>query len=140
VITTYRLHFPYLPPSKNVFDGWPVQWKAGAKRKWLSAIRDLCDEQNVPVDNPVVGLAARLVFPTRQRRDVQNYAQCLWNWVPDGLVRAGILQDDKTGAVQIGPNWGIEMAVDGRRGVPAKKRQHTTVTVAIEGARWRTSR
>jgi hypothetical protein len=136
-ITTYRLHFPYLPPSKNVFDGWPVQWKAGMKRKWIRAVADLCAEMNVPVGNPVVGLAAQLTFPTRQRRDVQNYAQCLWNWIPDGLVRCGVLTDDRTGSIQIGPNWGIVMALDTRKGVPAKRRQRTTVSLAIEGARWR---
>lgn len=132
--TTYRLVLPFLPPSKNVIDGWPPGWKNGAKKKWLKAIAGLCAEQNIPRGCQRVGLAARLVFPSNARRDPQNYAQCLWNWVPDALVECGVLVDDNEGRIQIPGNWGIQMAVD-TRVAPKKHRQRTILAVTVEHAK-----
>lgn len=129
-IRTYRLVFPYLPPSKNVYDNWQPAWKAGAKKKWIKKTKQLAVEHQLPSGLHVVGLAARLVFPQNARRDPQNYAQALWNWIPDALVQAGVLIDDRDGCIQIGPNWGIEMAVDRRQTLTPKQRSRTIVTLA----------
>lgn len=129
-LTVWRLDLPFLPPSKNVYDGWPPEWKHGAKKKWLRWIERRAVELAIPQGLYEVGLAARLIFPTNNRRDPQNYAQALWNWVPDGLVRCGVLQDDRDGRVKIGPNWGIDMRADLRPTIAKKWRQRTIITVS----------
>lgn len=131
-VRVYMLPFPFLPPSKNVYENWPPMWKSAAKSKWVKAIQRHVDEQMMPMGSRRVGLAATLVFPTKARRDTQNYAQALWHWVPDGLVKAGVLVDDCEGAVEIGPNWGIRMRTDLRSGVPKKSRERTLLAVTVE--------
>lgn len=133
VLQVYRMVLPFLPPSKNQFDAWPVQWKSGVKKKWKAAIAAKAAELQMPLDLTHVGLAAKLVFPSKQRRDPQNYAQCVWNWVPDALVQCGVLRDDRDGMVEIGPNWGISMAVDLRPGVPKQHRSRTLIAVSVLG-------
>ena len=135
-VIAYRIALPFLPPSKNVYDNWLPQWKASAKRKWKDAIKAHALEQNLPMGISHVGLAAKLVFPTKQRRDPQNYAQCLWNWVPDALVQCGVLLDDREGMVSIGPNWGVQMAYDMRAGVPKTHRQRTSIVVSVQRVKY----
>jgi hypothetical protein len=117
-IRLYRLVLPFLPPSKNVYDGWPVAWKAGVKRKWVREIERAARGLDMPLLVPRIGLAATLVFPSKARRDPQNYAQALWNWVPDGLVSAGVIRDDVEGRIEIPGNWGLKFDYDLRRTVP----------------------
>lgn len=128
--TVYTLVFPFLPPSKNVYDHWPPPWKSSAKKKWIRWTAHLAEEQQIPLGLVRVGLAARLVFASRAKRDVQNYAQALWHWVPDGLVRAGVLLDDDK--IEFGgKQLGIEFGVDLRKQLDKSKRQRTIVTVAV---------
>lgn len=124
---TFQMVFPWLPPSKNKYDGWLPTWKAGAKKKWIRAIREEVEIQQIP---PVerVGIAVRLQFQSKARRDPQNYAQCVWNWVPDGLVQAGVIPDDDDGRVEIGPHWGLELTVGDR--------QLTVISLALEVPSW----
>lgn len=129
-VKVWVLRYPFLPPSKNVYESWPVQWKSSAKKKWYLWTKKLCEEQGVPMGLEKVGLAAQLTFPTRQRRDPQNYAQSLWHWLPDALVKSGVLLDDHDGCIEIGPQWGLEFKVDGRTQVNKKHRQRTTITIA----------
>ena len=130
-IRLYRFVLPFLPPSKNVYDGWPNQWKQSAKRKWIKAIAEEAERSMLPKGLPKVGMAAVLVFPTRGRRDPQNYAQALWNWVPDGLVQAGVLVDDNEGRIQIGPNWGVKFSYDTRTGLPKVRRSRTVIALTM---------
>jgi hypothetical protein len=127
----YRLVLPFLPPSKNVYENWPVGWKASAKRKWVKTVGWACVQQDMPRGVDRVGLAATLVFPSRARRDPQNYAQALWHWVPDALVQCGVLVDDDEGRIQIPPNWGLKFAYDLRRGVPKDRRSRTVLAVTM---------
>lgn len=120
---------PFLPPSKNKYDGWLPQWQSGAKRKWRDRIGWECRAQRLPLDCPRVELHAVLVFGSKNRRDPQNYASTLWNFVPDALVHAGVLVDDNEGRVIVGPQWGVEFAYDLRRGVPVAYRQRTILTI-----------
>jgi hypothetical protein len=116
-LVVFRLLFGFLPPSKNVYDGWPYQWQNGVKKKWLRAVAAECEAQQLPRGVLRIGLAATLVFPTNNRRDPQNYSATLWNFVPDGLVRCGVLVDDRDGAVVFGPNLGVRLrAGSGRTG------------------------
>jgi len=134
VTVTYRIVLPYLPPSKNAIAGWPQMWQAGAKKKWARHIAQRCEELRIPLGCQRIGLAARLVFATRVRRDPQNYANQLWHWVPDALVKCGVLVDDDYGRISWAPNLSVTMVVDPRRGIPAKKKERTVLTVAVERA------
>lgn len=127
----YKMHLPFLPPSKNVFDGWPVEWKSSSKKKWERHIIQKCEELMIP-EAEKIGLAAVLVFPTKvARRDPQNYSNCLWHWVPDALVKAGVIDDDRDGKIEIGPNWGLRFGVDGRA-APKALRQHTHIALTMK--------
>ena len=131
-IRTYRITLPFLPPSKNVYDGWPIQWKSSAKKKWTKALLEKFEQECLPKGALRIGMAASLVFPTNARRDTQNYSNCLWNWVPDALVRYGAIPDDTPQYVEIGPNWGITMLVDTRGHAPKVHRQRTHLAFAVQ--------
>lgn len=125
----YKLHLPFTPPSKNVYDGWPNEWKSGAKKKWVRHIVQKCEELAIP-EAAQVGLAAVLVFPSKAHRDPQNYSNCLWHWVPDALQKAGVISDDTEGKIQIGPNWGLKFAYD-TRVAPKALRHHTHIALTM---------
>ena len=126
----YKLVLPFLPPSKNVYDQWPGEWRSSAKRKWVRHITEWAQGLMIPKASQV-GLAAVLVFPTKGRRDLQNYAQTLWHFVPDALQQAGVLDDDSVGHVQFGPNLGIQFAYDQRAGLPKARRERTHLAVTM---------
>lgn len=138
-IATYRFVFPYLPPSKNQYDGWKNEWKSGTKKKWIRDTARMADELAVPRGLHRIGMRARLVFPSNGRRDYQNYSQTLWNFVPDALQRCGVLLDDRAGCIDWGPNLGIEFSVDGRPGKGKKDRSRTIVIVSARVMPERTS-
>ena len=129
-IRTYTMVLGFLPPSKNVTNGWPHAWLDGAKKKWQRHVKAECERLQVPHGLPKIGLHAQLVFDRNQRRDPQNYAHHLWHWVPDALVRCGVIDDDREGMIDIGPNWGLEMMLDTRPGISKAKRQRTLITIA----------
>lgn len=131
-IRVYTLTLPFLPPSKNVYDTWLPTWQSGVKRKWMRVMSDLLEMHQVPHGAMKVGMHASLVFASRARRDTQNYSNCLWNFVPDALVKAGVIPDDTPEYVEIGPNWGIKMMYDLRPGVSKVKRQRTHLTLALQ--------
>ena len=138
-IQTYRFVFPFLPPSKNQYDSWQGAWKSGVKAKWVRHTQRMVDELAMPRDLARVGLRARLVFPTNARRDPQNYAQTLWHFFPDALVRTGVLRDDRDGTIDWGPNLGLEMAVDARPNKGKKDRSRTIIIVSCRVLPERTS-
>ena len=129
-IRLYKFTFPYLPPSKNVYDGWPNQWKQSAKKKWVKAVIDECEASCVPKGVPKIGLAATLVFGTKNRRDPQNYAQALWHWVPDALQKYGLIDGDHEGKIDIPANWGLKFAYDLRR-IDKKWREKTVLAITM---------
>jgi hypothetical protein len=129
-LRVYRMVFPFLPPSKNEYDNWLGQWKSAAKKKWIKAVGAECDAQMMPRGVAQIGLAATLVFPRAARRDIQNYANCLWHWVPDALVTAGVISDDTPDKVDFGPNLGITFAYDTRAGA-AVHRKRTILSISM---------
>lgn len=131
-IRTYTLTLPFTPKSKNVYDSWPNEWKRGHKRKWMSTLADQFAMHGIPKGALKVGMHAALVFPTKGRRDKQNYANCLWNFVPDALVAWGAIPDDTPEFVEIGPNWGITLMHDTRVNVSKSKRARTHLTLAFQ--------
>jgi hypothetical protein len=142
---TYRLVLPGTPPSKNEIGSWPPAWKASAKKRFMRQVAERAKAQGIPRDNREIGLAAHLVFPTASRRDPQNYAETLWNWVPDALqgctakcsssclVHCGVLVDDNEGRIQWPPNLGVTFGVDSRH-APAKVRKRTVITISVRKA------
>lgn len=133
-IRVHRIVLPFLPPSKNVYDNWLPTWKSSAKKKWTRHLLEAFEQEQVPTGALKVGMAASLVFPTNQRRDTQNYSNCLWHWVPDALVKYGAIPDDTPEYVEIGSNWGITMLVDSRANRPKAKRQRTHLALAFQMA------
>jgi hypothetical protein len=142
---TYKLTLPGTPPSKNEIGSWPPAWKASAKRRWMRAVSERVKELGIPRGNTEIGLAAHLVFPTAGHRDPQNYAENLWNWVPDALqgcrakcqrgcqLHCGVLVDDNEGRIQWPPNLGVTFGVDSRH-APAKVRKRTVITISVRKA------
>jgi hypothetical protein len=130
-LATYKMTFPFLPPSKNVWDGWPGEWKAGVKQKWIRAIVREVETQDMPLGLQKIGLAAVLTFPSRNRRDPQNFSNQLWNFCCDGLVRAGVVVDDSEGHIEIGRNWGIQFSYDLRTQIDKKRRQRTHLAISM---------
>lgn len=131
-IGVYRLVLPFTPPSKNVYDQWLPTWQSSAKKKWIRHLIDEFEAVGLPKGALKVGMSASLVFPTKQRRDTQNYANCLWHWVPDALVKYGCIPDDTPEHVEIGANWGITMMHDTRGHAPKAKRQRTHLAIAVQ--------
>lgn len=131
-IGVYRVTLPFLPPSKNVYDGWPGQWKSSAKKKWVRNLLDQFESVQLPKGAQKVGLSAALVFPTKAHRDIQNYANCLWHWVPDALQTYGCIANDTPEYVEFGPNLGIQFMVDARGSAPKAKRQRTHLSIAVQ--------
>lgn len=130
-IRMYRIVLPFVPPSKNVYQNWPGQWKSSAKKKWEKFLISEVQAQMMPLHVPKIGLAATIVFPGKAHRDPQNYAEALWHWVPDGLQKAGLIDDDGEGKIDIGPNWGMTFAYDSRPGLPKKRRERTILAITM---------
>jgi hypothetical protein len=127
-VASYQIVLPFVPPSKNKYDGWLPAWKSGAKKKWIRAIQNEVTIQQIPAVEKV-GIACELMFMSKAHRDPQNYAQCLWNWVPDALQQAGVIPDDGPGRVEIGPNWGVRMVLG--------PRQQTRIVLSLVVEQWR---
>lgn len=146
----YQMTFPFLPPSKNVYDNWQWMAQRSAKLKWLKAIVRECEAQAMPKNLPRIGLGAVLVFPSRvQRRDVQNYAQTLWHFVPDALqapstrqlaihakdpsytLPYGLIPDDTDGRIDWPPGLGVRFEYDERKHVPKERRQRTMLAISM---------
>lgn len=134
-IVTYRFTVPGVPPSKNNYDNWPPEWKSSAKHKWIRAVIREVEAQDMPRGVARIGLAATLVFPDNRKRDPQNYAPALWNWIPDGLQAARVILDDRDGVIDFGRNLGIRFAVDDRKRLSrdARKRTHIAITLRLPG-------
>ena len=131
-IRVYRVTLPFLPPSKNKYDGLPNEWKHSMKRKWMRVLIDEFEAVSLPKDVRKVGLSAALVFPTKAHRDTQNYAQCLWHWVPDALQKYGCIRNDTPEYVEFGKNLGVSMLVDNRVGAPKAARSRTHLSIAVQ--------
>lgn len=129
----YRITLPFLPPSKNEYDKWLPAWQSSAKAKWKRHIDTHVKALGIPKADKI-GLAAILVFPTKAKRDWQNYANCLWNWVPDALQESGVIDGDHAGKIDFPPNLGVKFAVDSRV-APKEKRKRTHIVITMKVAK-----
>ena len=82
---------PEIPPSNNKFIGRNMRWDyQDAKKAWADKIFFLCRPRPAePIKKAVVSIT--YYFKDSRRRDPDNYSG---KFILDGLVRAGILQDD----------------------------------------------
>lgn len=80
-----------IPPSNNQFIGRNVRWKyQDIKKQWADLINIVCRPKPAqPLKKAVVTLT--YYFKDKRRRDPDNYSGKM---ILDGLVKAGILQDD----------------------------------------------
>lgn len=80
-----------IPPSNNQFIGRNVRWNyQDIKKQWAETIFLVCrPKPPQPLQKAIVILT--YYFKDNRRRDPDNYSGKM---ILDGLVRAGILQDD----------------------------------------------
>lgn len=80
-----------IPPSNNQFIGRNARWAyQDIKKQWADLINIVCRPKPAqPLKKAVVTLT--YYFKDKRRRDPDNYSGKM---ILDGLVRAGILQDD----------------------------------------------
>lgn len=131
-IRVYRIHYPFLPPSKNKYDSLPGPYQNSIKGKWIRHTVKEAQALMLPQGMLKIGLSAALIFPTSRRRDPQNYSATLWNFVPDALQRGGFLQDDRDGRIDFGRNLGIRFHVDDRPGIPKPRRERCVVSLSVK--------
>lgn len=90
-MNTYKYIIDDIPPSNNKFKGRQNHWEyRGLKKQWETLVFYKCrPKPPKPLSNVIVKLT--YYFPTRTRRDPDNYNGV---FILDGLVKAGILKDD----------------------------------------------
>lgn len=80
-----------IPPSNNRFIGRENRWEYQTiKKQWAQLIALACRPKP---PNPLKAAVVRITyhFPDKRRRDPDNYSGKM---ILDGLVRAGIIEDD----------------------------------------------
>ena len=81
-----------IPPSDNKFKGRNNVWEYRVeKAKWLDMVLWLCKGKAPEKPFKKATVTITYFFPTKGRRDPDNYSG---KFILDGLVQAGILQDD----------------------------------------------
>lgn len=131
-VRRYEVVLPFCPPSKNVYDKWHWTEQRSCKAKWFRWIEKEARAQQMPQGLTRIGLAALIVFPNRNRRDFQNYANALWHFVPDALVKCGVLLDDKAGMIDFPKGLGVGFEYDTTPGRPIAHRSRTVVRIAMQ--------
>lgn len=93
---TYTI--PLIPPSENKYKGRENHWQYRKdKQEWESLIALLCKPKpKEPIAKSKLTLT--YYFPTKIRHDPNNYSG---QFITDGLVKAGIIQDDSFECIQL---------------------------------------
>lgn len=87
----YKYSIPEIPPSNNKFIGRNARWEyQQEKKRWAQMIQLLC-RPKPPQAIPKAIVQLTYHFKNKIRRDPDNYSGKM---ILDGLVRAGILEDD----------------------------------------------
>ena len=93
-----KLVIPEIPPSNNKYIGRDQRWAYQAEKQrwhWL-IVAALPGRPAVPMERAKVQIT--YYFPTRGRRDPDNYAGKM---LLDPLVRLGVLADDSFGHIEL---------------------------------------
>lgn len=97
----YKYIIPEIPPSNNKFIGRNARWQYQVeKKRWADLIALLCKPRpQGPI--PYAKVTLTYYFGDRRRHDPDNYAGKM---VLDGLVKAGIIQDDSFDRINLSLN------------------------------------
>ena len=89
---------PGIPPSMNKYKGRSNMWEYHKDKKtWEKHISDYCKPKpDKPIQKCV--LTITYFFKTRVRHDPNNYDG---QFITDGLVKAGIIQDDNFDCIEL---------------------------------------
>ena len=125
VMARFEIEIPFLPPSKNKYDGWQHAWKSGLKKKWKAVLYEQLDDIS-----PCAKVTAQaiLIFDVNRRRDWQNYVHPLWHYVADALQDCGIIEDDTPEYFTTKENGGIVFQIEKDK-TKSKKEIRRTVLV-----------
>lgn len=100
-----RYTIPAIPPSNNRFKGRKNCWEYRAlKKEWADMVAVCCRPKP---SAPLRDVAVRITyyFRTRVRHDPDNYNGV---FLLDGMVRAGILQDDSFDCISLDLRGGYD--------------------------------
>jgi len=89
-----KLRINDIPPNLNETIGMTKRhWGQyyNKKKKWSKLIQEKCKEQNLQPHQGSVKITLQNTYPNRRRRDPDNI---ILKFILDGLVEAGIIQDD----------------------------------------------
>ncbi len=94
-----------IPPSNNKFIGRTNRWEyQKVKKQWAELILFLCSPKpKTPIKKSVVRI--KYYFKTRVRHDPDNYSGKM---ILDGLVKAGIIEDDSFGNITLELSGGYD--------------------------------
>lgn len=86
------IHIDGMPPNLNKYRNMHFHALDKEKKQWEKVIAALVQEQQI---QPMTKIHMRYEFwfKDKRRRDADNYSCCA-KFIQDGLVDAGILQDD----------------------------------------------
>lgn len=102
---TWSCTIPDVPPSFNEYVRmhWSRQQKI--KREWEKWVWARANEKGNRCPRPLgeVTIRAVLVFDLSRRRDSDNFTATLAKFAQDGLVVAGVLEDDDAARVKFEP-------------------------------------
>ena len=88
-----KLVIPGIPPSINEWRNMHHHQEAKLKKEWEDIVGWEVLRQKAKPPKPIRKAVTtyRYYFPTKHRRDPSNYSP---KWLEDGLVKAGVLEDD----------------------------------------------
>lgn len=88
-----KLTIPGIPPSINKWRNLHHYEEAKQKKEWENTVMLEALSQRVRPTQPFKKAIVRYTyyFPTKARHDPDNYSG---KWLMDGLVKAGVLEDD----------------------------------------------
>lgn len=97
---TIKLVIPGIPPSINTWRSMNHFTEARKKKEWEELVQWEVIRQKKRPPRPFQKAITvyRYYFPDRRRRDATNYSP---KWIEDGLVKAGVLEDDSFDHVEL---------------------------------------
>lgn len=100
-----KLTIPGIPPSINEWRNMHHHQEAKQKKEWEQVVGWEVLRQKVKPSQPIRKAVTtyRYHFPTKHRRDPSNYSP---KWLEDGLVKAGVLEDDSFDHVELKIEFG----------------------------------
>lgn len=95
-----KLIIPGIPPSINTWRNMYHHEEAKQKKEWEQIVGWEVLRQKVKPSQPIRKSVTTYTyyFPTKHRRDPSRYSPI---WIEDGLVKAGVLEDDSFDHIEL---------------------------------------